>query len=83
MQHYRCVHYFIPQKRSEINAGTLVLILNVILIPSTTVEDFICQALRDIVTLLTHPPNATSPIFKLGDIIRNGLFQATNLLNSN
>ena len=71
-----------PQKRSEINVCTLVFIPHVILIPSTTLEDFIRQGTIDIITLLPNLPKSTSPILQLGDATRPQLLQVTNLLNT-
>ena len=72
-----------PQKRSEINMDTLIFILHAILITSTTVEDFILQDTSNIIYLLLHLPKSAVPVFQLGETIRNGLLQVSNLLNSN
>ena len=50
---------------------------------STTVEVFIHQATRDIISLLAHLPKSVAPIIQLGDTGRNVLLQVNNILNSN
>ena len=83
MHHYFCMHYFIPQKLSEINADKLLLIPHAIKILSTTVEDFIRQATSDIINILTYPPKSTAYVLQLGGTTRSILLQVDNILNFN
>ena len=52
----------------------------VTLFSKVKIEDFLRQAVNDIITILTDPPSTTTPSLQAGDPIRNGLLQLATLL---
>ena len=41
--------------------------------PKVTLQDHLTQAAEDIITILTQPPNSTTPILREGEPIHNAL----------
>ena len=82
LTHYRCVKYFIPKTRAEINADTVVFIPHQIKFPEVKLEDFIKQAALDIISILSQPNNPKSliPTLQVGDNTKNALLQLATLL---
>ena len=83
LHHYRCMKFYMPHTRSELDKDTVVFIPHAIPIPETNMEDFIHQSTSDIITLLTQPPKGSTPITTLGNTTTNGLLQVATLLNRN
>ena len=83
LQNYRCMRFYLPSTRAEVDTDTVTFIPHVIAIPEMNLEDFLRQATLDIVSLLTHPPASSVPVMMLGDNTKNGLLQLTTLLQTN
>ena len=63
-----------PQTRTEVDADTITFIPHTILIPETSVKDFIWQSTSDISTLLTHPPKSTAQVLELRNTTKMAYF---------
>ena len=49
--------------------------------PKINTNDYLRQAAKDIITILTEPLTSTTPSLETGDETRNGLLKLASLLN--
>ena len=82
MDHYRNITGFFPTERSEKCTDTVTFIPHNIPIPSFTMEDYLLQALDDIITILKTEKDTLPPTFKLGDKTRAALLDISKSLKS-
>ena len=81
MEHYRCVTCYDPATRKEKVCDTVEFLPHKIPFPKVTVEDYLCQAVTDIVSLLKVPPASTLPTLQYGNSTLNAFRQIANALN--
>ena len=81
-EHYRCVNCYLPATRSVVASDTVSFFPHDILFPEVKIDDFLCQAATDIISILTHPPPSTVPSLEAGETTKNALLKLALLLNS-
>ena len=78
MDHYRNITGYFPQERSEKCTDTVTFIPHNIPIPSITLEDYLLQAVDDIVSILTTEKSTLPPTFKFYISSSEGLPSLSN-----
>ena len=73
MKHYRCVQFYFPRTITTRNCDTVTFFPKNVPFPEIKSEDFLHQAVKDIVTILTLPHFTTTQSFEAGDPARNTL----------
>ena len=81
LHHYRCVRCFIPETRAEVDCDTVEFFPTNIPFPAVKTDDYLKQALTDIVSILTKPPPSTVPSLEAGDETRNAILKIATALN--
>ena len=71
LENYRCVKVFFPRTRSVRKIDTLTFIPHEIPVPEVSLEDFLCQSLDDLKSLLAEPPSSVPITLEAGDLLRN------------
>ena len=54
LDYYRCIQVYMAQIGADMTCDTLVFFLHSILIQKTTTEDYVNQAINNIITLLSN-----------------------------
>ena len=80
LQHYRCVNCFIPSTNATRDTDTVQYFPHDITFPEVTTEDYLKQAVDDIVQLLKNKPNIV-PTLQYGDDTRNAIDAIATLLS--
>ena len=81
MEHYRCVTCYVPKTRSIRISDTVQSLPSTIPLPTTSTEDHLCQAVSDIVSILSKPPKTNFPTLELGDDTKIAISKIAKLLN--
>ena len=82
VDHYCHIKVFFPNTRSEHNVDTVTFFPHNFKIPQVSLDDFLRQAVNDIITLLTIPPDSTTPSLEAGDSTRNALLKLADILKT-
>ena len=80
MRHYRCVRCYFPATKSERICDTVKFFPHDIPFPAIKTDDYLKQAVKDIITILTKPPSSTTPSLSTGDPVRNALLKLATQL---
>lgn len=75
MDHYRNITGYFPKERSEKFTDTVTFIPHEIPIPQISLDEYLLQAVDDIISILQTPESTLPPTFKLGDPTRNALLE--------
>ena len=81
LQHYRCIKCYVPSTKSTRISDTVAFIPTTVPIPVTSIDDHLCQAAGDIVTILQNPPKSQFPSLHLGDKTQQAIQAIAELLN--
>ena len=79
LDHYRCVTCYVPITSSTRIADTISYFPHTIPIPKTTTDDYLKQAIADIITILGKP-RQTLPCLQFGDETRNAIQKIAEVL---
>ena len=82
LDHYRNILVYFPKTRAEKTTDTVTFLPHSIPIPSISMQDYLLQAVDDIVSLLKNPPQSLLPTFKEGDPIRNAVLEIATTLKA-
>ena len=80
MEHYRCVTCYFPRTRTTRICETVTFLPHEVPFPKVNLQDHLTQAAEDIITILTQPPNSTTPSLREGDPICNALLDISQHL---
>ena len=61
MEHYRCVNCHFPQTRATRDVDTVIFFPSIIPFPQIKIDEFLCQAASDRVSILQNTPSNTVP----------------------
>ena len=78
--HYRCISCYFPRTRTVRQCDTVTYFPTIIPFPKVGLSDFLRQAAKDIVTILTHPPANTIPTLEQGSATNNALLKLATIL---
>ena len=80
LQHYRCVECFFPKSKRTRHIPKIEIIPHDVPIPEVNMNDFLCQAATDIISVLQTPPSTTVVSLDAGDPTRNALERIADIL---
>ena len=80
LDHYRCVTCYFPRTRTTRICETVTFVPHEVPFPQVNLKEHLTQAAEDIVSILTQPPSPTTPSLKVGDPVRNALFNIATQL---
>ena len=67
MEHYRCFKCYNPATRQELVTDTVEVVEDKIPLPITSIDEYLKQAIDDILVILTNPQQSTLPFLQYGD----------------
>ena len=82
LDHYRNVLAYFPDTRSEKSTDTVTFLPHSIPIPTISMEDYLLQAVDDIVSILQSPSTSPFPTLKDGDVTRNAILDIATALKT-
>ena len=82
LDHYWNITAYFPDTQTEEGTDTVTFIPHDTPIPSITMEDYLLQAVDDILSILKTSNYDITPIMKIGDATRNALLEIAITLKS-
>ena len=82
LDHYRNILAYFPDTRSEKYTDTVTFLPHSIPIPTITMEDYLLQAVDDIISILKSPSPTILPTLKKGNATRNAILEIATMLKT-
>ena len=80
MDHYCCVLCYLPRIWTTRVCDTLTFLPHELPLPKVNLEDHLCQAADDLVTILTSPPSPQNPSLREEDQVQKELLDIATQL---